>query len=105
MFLGCSSLSEIEIPKSVKTVGSWAFGGCPITEIVFPEGLVSIAENIFSGYSDRGTALKSLTIPSTIESIHSNAFEGCYSLTDIYTQTMTIFHLVVGVLQLQVRLM
>ena len=61
-------------------------GDCTDTDIVVPptaldgDIVVEIDRNAFSG----DTAITSISLPSTIESIGRHAFSGCSSLTDVY---------------------
>lgn len=50
-----------------------------LTDIVIPEGVVSIGWNAFNG----GNGLKSIAIPNTVKSIGGFAFANCYNLTSI----------------------
>lgn len=81
MFEECTSLTKLEIPQSVKSIGYNAFADCPLNEINFPEGTTSIGGCLF-GY--QSVPLKKATIPSTIEYIAEDAFNGCNSITDFY---------------------
>jgi hypothetical protein len=56
-FQGCTSLSTVNIPKSVTSIGNYAFEGC--------------------------TSLTSINIPESITSIGKEAFQNCSSLTNI----------------------
>ena len=51
-----------------------------VKELVIPEGVTSISESAFSGY----TYLTAITLPSTLKSIGQNAFQGCKSLKNAY---------------------
>lgn len=76
-FSGCTSLTEIEIPKTVARLGGGAFQNCEALEtLVLNEGLKKIGPNAFSGCK----ALTEITIPSTVTSIGEGAFQGCESL-------------------------
>ena len=95
-FRGCSELTSVTIPSSVKSIGSDAFYGCTgLTAPVFnssifaylprnfsgeysiPEGIKQIVGSAFSGC----TGLTSITIPSSVTSIGDDAFSGCTGLT------------------------
>lgn len=95
------------IPKSVESIGEWAFawcvgygsnkneiifedGGNPIIhpgafkhsfwdKVAFGEGLTSIGSSAFSYCS----SLQTVTLPSTLKSIGIRAFEGCGDLNNI----------------------
>ena len=47
--------------------------------LTIPEGVTSIGDSAFSGYS----GLTSVTIPSSVTSIGNHAFAGCYNLTAV----------------------
>ena len=62
---------------SVQDEGAFVEG--PYTEVVMPEGIVSIGDDaFFACYS-----LRSVTIPSTVTYIGENAFTLCWDLTDV----------------------
>ena len=49
-FSGCSSLTSIVIPESVKSIGYKAFDGCKsLTSIVIPDSVTSIGGSAFIG--------------------------------------------------------
>ena len=79
-FRGCSSLTSIEIPDSVTSIGSYAFSGCDgLTSIEIPDSVTSIGSYAFSGCD----SLTSIEIPDSVKSIGGGAFGGCSSLTSI----------------------
>ena len=115
-FIGCSALTSITIPKGVTSIGNGAFSDCSslheiivddensdftsikgalyskdITELyccpaglmetsfTIPETVTSIGSNAFNGCS----SLTSVTIPESVTSIGSNAFNGCSGLTSV----------------------
>ena len=77
-FENCKSLTSVEIPSGVTSIGDMAFFDCESLTDVALEGstLTSIGQSAF--YCCK--ALKSVTIPSSVTSIGSNAFMGCESL-------------------------
>ena len=80
MFSGCTSLTSIEIPNSVATIGDFAFENCTsLTNIVIPNSVTSIGEYAFRGC----TSLTSIVIPNSVKSIGFNAFEDC-NLKNVY---------------------
>lgn len=80
MFIWCSNLKTIDIPKSVKSIGKSVFKGCNNLEnISLPEGITIIGEYTF----EKCSSLKSITIPSGVTSIGENAFSECSALTNV----------------------
>lgn len=57
MFINCTSLEKVIIPKGVTSINTSAFSGC--------------------------TGLKSITIPITVTGIEARAFEECSNLTEV----------------------
>ena len=79
-FYGCSSLTGITIPNSVKEIESEAFNGCrSLKNFTIPEGVTTINRSTFAGCS----SLTNITIPNSVKEIGGGAFEGCSSLTSI----------------------
>lgn len=73
-----SSLTSIEIPDSVISIGDKAFMSCRnLTSITIPDSVISIGDKAFSGCS----SLASITLPDSVTSIGLCAFEWCRSLT------------------------
>jgi len=53
--------------------------GILVTDIVVPEGVTSIGDGVFAGW----TGLNSIIIPDSVESIGDSAFYGCTGLTSV----------------------
>ena len=76
----CSGLTSITIPNSVTSLGNYAFSGCSgLTSIEIPNSVTSIGNGAFYGCS----GLTSVTIPNSVTSIGESAFKGCSGLTSI----------------------
>ncbi len=74
-FNDCTSLEDITIPASVKTIGDYAFNGASqLSKITFNEGLESIGEWAFSGIGNT----QPIYIPSTLKSVGTSAFDGSH---------------------------
>ncbi len=86
-FKDCSSLTSIEIPASVETIKASAFKGCSsLATVTFENG--SQLKTIGGGYPSSGTfadctALTSIEIPASVETIEAAAFKGCSSLATV----------------------
>ena len=79
-FSGCRSLTSINIPNSVKEIGSSAFSGCrSLTSINIPNSVKEIGSSAFYGCS----GLISISISNSVTEIGSSAFYGCSGLTSI----------------------
>lgn len=103
-FYGCDTLKSITIPASVKRIekytfnscdylssiyfasgsqleyiGNYAFANCNFTSISLPSKLKTIDSDAFY-YCD---ALKTISIPASVEKIGSYAFEYCYALNTV----------------------
>lgn len=82
-FSGCSSLTEITIPPSVKLIDQFAFSGCSsLKKITIPSNVTSIGIYAFQGCS----SLLKIEIPSKVTSIGEGAFVGCDSLEEIMVE-------------------
>lgn len=78
-FYGCTNLALTSLPSSLTSIAGYAFYDCMALNIsIFPEGLTSIGGDAFHmGTDDRSKismAGCTLTFPSTLQSIGSNAF-------------------------------
>ena len=107
-FLGCSNLSSIRFPDSLKSLGSAAFSNTAWFEmqpdgvlyigkvlytykgnkpaelkIIIKDGTLDIAEDAFNSLGADEYSLISITIPNSVKSIESSAFEGCKGLTSV----------------------
>ena len=79
-FSGCSGLTSVIIPYRVTDIGICAFYGCSgLTAVTIDNSVTSIGSGAFSGCS----GLTSVTIPNSVKSIDSHAFNGCSGLTSV----------------------
>ena len=80
VFEGCTRLTSINIPSSVKFIGTNSFSGCSeLTSINIPNGVTSIGRGAFEDCS----GLTSINIPNGVTSIEEWTFYGCSELTSI----------------------
>ena len=87
VFSDCTALTSIEIPASVETIEAAAFKGCSsLATVTFENGsqLKTIGGGSYSSgaFSDC-TALTSIEIPASVETIEAAAFKGCSSLATV----------------------
>lgn len=89
-FVRCQSLREIHIPANIESIGYRAFRSCKkLATVIFEKS--SQLKTIGGGYhslTDYGafsycTALTSIEIPASVETIEASAFMNCSSLTTI----------------------
>ena len=73
-FYGCTNLVKVDIAGSVTEIYNYAFGNCTkLSDVDLPKGLVYL-----DGCSFANTAITSITIPKTLESID------CYNYRNSY---------------------
>ncbi len=70
---GDMAITEVRIPKSVTSIGEYAFAECPNLTKVVIKGSNFIGRSAFRDCK----ALLTLKLPSNLESIDDFAFEGC----------------------------
>ena len=74
-FMFCYSLTEVTLPSTLKSIGTYAFYNCNLLRsLVIPEGVESIGSYAFAycyGLTD-------VTLPSTLQSIGEQAFASKY---------------------------
>ena len=79
-FENCSSLSKIDLPNTVTSIGGYAFRLTAITEPKFSSNLTRIEEYTYDGcYSMTGT----VDIPEGVTFIGRCAFQNCIEITEV----------------------
>ena len=83
MVNGCSSLSEIDLPSTLKMIsGTGAFrGATALTSIEFPKDVAF--DDTIAGVFEDCTSLTSVSLPASVTKIPSHMFDGCTSLTSV----------------------
>ena len=79
-FDGCSSLTSVTIPDSVKSIRDDAFCKCiSLISLTIPDSVTRIGKGAFDGCK----SLTSVTIPDSVKSIGDEAFDDCESLKSV----------------------
>jgi len=114
-FRNCTAITELTLPKGLKTIGNWAMSGCTgLTSIVIPNSVTSVGYSVLMDCKNlknvtigsglkvlnefmfiRCTGLEQITIPNTVTDIAESVFQGCTSLktVDIGTGVKSIARL------------
>ena len=82
----CTSMTSIEIPASVETIEKKAFMHCSsLATVTFEKGsqLKTIAGDSYDGAFSDCTALTSIEIPASVETIEATAFKRCSQLATV----------------------
>ena len=79
-FSKCSKLAKVQLPSSLRIIGSASFALTNIQEIAFPSTLTVIGSASFAYCSNLQKIILSNTI---IKAIKQSAFEGCLNLDEI----------------------
>ena len=81
-FRGCSNLSAVGIPNGCTSVGSYAFAGTAIKSVSVPSSVVSLGEGAFASCKKLSYA----EIPSGISKVSASLFSGCSALEAFFVK-------------------
>ena len=84
-FEGCRKLTSITITEGVSSIGYGAFQSTGITEMELPSSVKNIGSYAFDGCKK----LKHISIPTSVQKIYSKTFTDCFALEDITIQFTT----------------
>ena len=83
-FAGCTNLTLVNIPSSIRVIGNSAFENCSsLMGMVMPTSLIGIGNKVFKNC----TSLASVLIGSSLVSIGDSAFENCIGLSNFVLPT------------------
>ncbi len=81
VFENCSGLTKVNLPSSLKIIGTIAFDSCvSLQSIEIPDGVTFIGLGSFRNC----TELNEITIPRSVTTIEHSAFDRCTNLTEVY---------------------
>lgn len=76
-----SALSEIVIPEGVISIGDYAFSGCSLDKVNLPATLETIGDHAFNGVLQSGDAGIDFSALTSLTSIGASAFANCSAVT------------------------
>lgn len=76
-FESCTSLTEMVLPNTLRSIGAWAFANTGLTAMNLPKNVRTIDDHAFCAC----TALTEVTLPSNLQELGAGAFWGCTSLS------------------------
>lgn len=71
-FQNCASLTKVDLPAALTSIGASAFSGAGLTEVTIPSSVTAIGASAFFE-----TALTAVTIPASVTSLGASVFSGC----------------------------
>ena len=91
-FIGCSGISNIEIPKTIRRIGDYAFANCSsLGSVTLPTGIKEIGYRPFAGAS-----ITTLALPDSLRSLTGNPLAGCDTLLTVSISLDNSYYTVVN---------
>ena len=84
-FKGCTSIKFFDFPSNLISIGSSAFVGTSLQNVEIPPSVRTLSDSCFQGI----LALKNVKIAEGLTQINDSCFEGCSLLTIILPSTLT----------------
>ena len=75
-----NNLYEINLPKSLTTIGTSSFSNTSISKLILPDNFISLGANAFKNV----TTLNEVYIPRSFEISNATSFVGCTNLRKVY---------------------
>ncbi len=75
-FCGCYNMTDISLPASLQSIGSYAFYGCNFSDITLPSNLMSI-----NSYAFALCPMTTIALPENLESVAPDFADGLNSLS------------------------
>ncbi len=91
-FDNCDNLKSIVFPENLESIGNIAFWGCGFEEITIPDTVTTIGSQAF----EECHSLKSIVIPKNVTTIGWQAFYKCYKLTSVTFEENTGLSIEIG---------
>ena len=79
VFQGCSWITSVTIPDSVRSIGTYAFSDTGLTSVTIPSSVTEYGAYIFSGCE----SLTSASLPENMTAIPNGLFHLCFSLSSV----------------------
>ena len=78
--LNFNNLYEINLPKSLTTIGTSSFSNTSISKLILPDNFISLGTNAFKNV----TTLNEIYIPRSFKISNAYSFTGCTNLRKVY---------------------
>ena len=90
-FEGCTALTDVSMPDTIKTIGSRAFFGCSsLGEFDLPGSVTEIGADTFNGCESLTAVRQNKSGDLTVKTVGDYAFRSCTALRDIrFTDSLT----------------